>query len=556
MPTEKHPVPQHIMGIEFKLVGDLNVRQFFFLIGGGVLTFLVLRSGIVFYWKWPLAIFFSLTALIAAFVPLGGRRADQWIRNFFHAVFSPTQRIWKKSVVVPTFISDEFVNSLTKEVYSVAPQDERWRLKRFMEEFEEKEKKTKIDMEIDQFTNKLDFDQPLPESVELEISKKIEVPKYEKPEQKEEEKEKKRKEPEIKEKKKVKKKQAAKRKSITIEKEPTLAAEVNWSSENVITIPIAGAKKKKYVTTVSNVRPGRKMKNLPTIKGEIVMPVKGKTVIPPKDEPEGFKTGGEVETEIKKEPEIKKAPPQAKEETAAAEKKETKEESRISAIEPQTKSVKPDPVEQSEEEKKKSVSLKERIAQLTESIHILGERKEKAEKVEDDEQMVDLYQKQIDQLEEEKTSLLESVEDSEPLEAVGTKIAKQQSKEKEQEEKAKSTIQFSQKKKVYKKREEKEQKEKEVGEHHIIGAGPNIIYGIVKDSSGSVVPGAVVIIEDEEGNPVRALKTDRLGHFAIATRLPNGKYRVKVSKGDLNFDIMEKQLTGEKPPALEITATK
>ncbi|PIS12639.1 hypothetical protein COT69_02950, partial [candidate division WWE3 bacterium CG09_land_8_20_14_0_10_39_24] len=36
----QHPVPQNIMSVEFKLVGDLTVRQFMYLIIGGITVYL------------------------------------------------------------------------------------------------------------------------------------------------------------------------------------------------------------------------------------------------------------------------------------------------------------------------------------------------------------------------------------------------------------------------------------------------------------------------------------------------------------------------------------
>ncbi len=550
MPTEKHPVPQHVMGIEFKLVGDLNVRQFFFLLGGGVLIFFLLRSGAPFYFKWPSALFFAMCTLIAAFVPLEGRRADQWIRSFFNSVFSPTQRIWKRSVSAPTFISDEFINSLRKEAYSVAPQNERWRLKRFIEEFEEKEEKTKLDLKIDQFLNNLNFDQPLPEGVAPKISKKIEIPKRERPEEVTAEKAEQER-PEVT--KPVEKEPSAKKRKVTLEESPTLAAEVNWSSENVITIPVAGAKQKRYVTTVSNVRPGRKLKNLPRIQGEIVMPVKGKRVIMPQgeepDDIEGFKIKEdrteELATPLHK-GEEQPSQPEVKTEKAvdtlpyAPEEKEVEEDK-----EPITERI------VSEKTKKTAQGLQEKINQLTRQISILGKRLKQAQTGGKDSQMADLYQKQIKQLEEEKDSLFKKGGKKIPQKEDEEK-EKEKEKEKQEQEIARS-ISLKKKKKPSKKPAKAKKEEKAV-EYRGLGAEPNIIHGVVRDKQGSVVSNAVIIVEDEEGNPVRALKTDPLGHFAITTKLPNGKYKIKTSRDDLKFGIMETQLKGETPPPLKIIA--
>ena len=34
MPLQQHPVPQHIASYEFKLIGDMTIKQFAYLAGG------------------------------------------------------------------------------------------------------------------------------------------------------------------------------------------------------------------------------------------------------------------------------------------------------------------------------------------------------------------------------------------------------------------------------------------------------------------------------------------------------------------------------------------
>ena len=67
---------------------------------------------------------------------------------------------------------------------------------------------------------------------------------------------------------------------------------------------------------------------------------------------------------------------------------------------------------------------------------------------------------------------------------------------------------------------------------------PNVINGIVKDSNGKFIEGAVVIIKDSTDSPVRALKSNNLGQFVISTPVTNADYIIEVVKKGYKFDII------------------
>lgn len=83
---------------------------------------------------------------------------------------------------------------------------------------------------------------------------------------------------------------------------------------------------------------------------------------------------------------------------------------------------------------------------------------------------------------------------------------------------------------------------------------PNVINGIIRQSNGNYLEGAVVVIYDKEGLPVRALKTNKLGQFSGATPLPNGTYTVELEKEGFSFDVLQVDLVGALLPPLMITA--
>lgn len=85
---------------------------------------------------------------------------------------------------------------------------------------------------------------------------------------------------------------------------------------------------------------------------------------------------------------------------------------------------------------------------------------------------------------------------------------------------------------------------------------PNVINGIVTDSEGNYLEGAVVVIHDKDGLPVRALKTNRLGQFTGSTPLPNGIYTIELEKDNLVFDVLQIELSGAVLPPLNIAAKR
>jgi hypothetical protein len=83
---------------------------------------------------------------------------------------------------------------------------------------------------------------------------------------------------------------------------------------------------------------------------------------------------------------------------------------------------------------------------------------------------------------------------------------------------------------------------------------PNILVGMVIDKENKLVENAIIEVRDGKGNPVRALKTNKLGQFRIATPLKNGTYEIEVEKEGLNFDIIKITLANKIIQPIEIKA--
>ncbi len=94
---DNHPIPQDITGFQFKLIGNMTVKQFVYLAIGAVLAwlffFIIDFPTII---KWPLSILAITTGAIFAFVPIDGRPMDLMLTNFIRALISPTEFIYEK----------------------------------------------------------------------------------------------------------------------------------------------------------------------------------------------------------------------------------------------------------------------------------------------------------------------------------------------------------------------------------------------------------------------------------------------------------------------------
>ena len=93
---ENHPIPQDITGFEFKLIGNMTLKQFAYVAGGAIIGLVFYALPIFVLIKIPLALIFVGAGAIFAFVPFEGRPLDVMIKNFLKAVFNPTQYIYQK----------------------------------------------------------------------------------------------------------------------------------------------------------------------------------------------------------------------------------------------------------------------------------------------------------------------------------------------------------------------------------------------------------------------------------------------------------------------------
>lgn len=103
---EQHPVPQNIASYEFRLVGDMTLKQFIELASGLVVALIFYASGLAWYFKWPLVFVSAVLGVGLAFFPIEERPLETWLMSFLKTIYSPTQYLWKKTPKKPEFLEE------------------------------------------------------------------------------------------------------------------------------------------------------------------------------------------------------------------------------------------------------------------------------------------------------------------------------------------------------------------------------------------------------------------------------------------------------------------
>ena len=85
---------------------------------------------------------------------------------------------------------------------------------------------------------------------------------------------------------------------------------------------------------------------------------------------------------------------------------------------------------------------------------------------------------------------------------------------------------------------------------------PNTVVGQVFGPNGKIVEAAILEIKDSNGRPVRAVKTNKLGHFLIVTSLDNGEYEIITEKEGVDFEPVKFDAKGGIIPPIAINARK
>lgn len=131
--ARQHPIPQNFMDIEFKIVGDFTVRQFFYLCMTGMPMYLVYSSTFLDgFLKNSVLLVIGLLGFVLVFVPIDDRSADTWIVNFFKAVYGNNRRVWRKTPKIPKTLTLETIKLVQGEMITLAPTASRRKLEEYL----------------------------------------------------------------------------------------------------------------------------------------------------------------------------------------------------------------------------------------------------------------------------------------------------------------------------------------------------------------------------------------------------------------------------------------
>jgi len=92
----QHPIPQQISSYEFKLVGEMTLKQFFKAAGGIGIALIINSTKMFWLFRWPLMLGSAGAGLAFAFFPFQDRPLEYWIVAFVKSIYSPTIFLYQR----------------------------------------------------------------------------------------------------------------------------------------------------------------------------------------------------------------------------------------------------------------------------------------------------------------------------------------------------------------------------------------------------------------------------------------------------------------------------
>lgn len=573
--NKQHPVPQNVMDVEFKVIGDLSMRQFVYLavFGGGAYgAFLTLKGNV---FQWPIAIILALIALGLAFVQFGDRGMDEWIINYFKAIFRPTQMVWRKEPQILSAFSYQNLAVLKQELITLAPTTSRRKLEEYLEVSTD-QYQDPLELEVSKYakmaTEAFANSPVVSTTVSVADIKPLEEPQITQPqeeitqntEEKEQPKETTYETPTLETQKNVTEIETKTEEStpVTTTQENNLITQEtkkqildNALKETPIIKPQERVQKPKETETnqysleaklyelpklkyqgknatpdffgdalTTDRRTGRRFTSLLPTSGEIILPIRGERVL-------NLDAVEESQDQIEeKTAQLKKLLEQIKSDKNY---KETIVKNLIPKEEPIRKNIPEAIVKVQVEQEAKNIveEIKAENQRLSEEINKIQTeiKQDETTKFHKDKEL------KLEELEERKAQAIADYE------ALQQKILEMQ----KQLANLNATNFIPQ----------------NTGYTSSVPAPvkPNVLTGIVLDKNQNPIQGAVIIVKNQKNEPERALKTNSLGQFTISNPLENGQYTIEIANaGDLGqkYEKAFVQVLGKVIPPIEFRAVQ
>ncbi|MFA6981709.1 MAG: PrgI family protein [Patescibacteria group bacterium] len=495
----QHAIPQNFMDVEFKIIGSLTMRQFLYLLVFFGTGYLVWRFGVS-PLRLVVTIILVFIGLGLAFVPLEERGLDEWIVNFFKSIYSPSQRVWRKEPEVPSAFTAQSMDVVNQELITLAPTSSRRKLEEYLHSRDTEEVKPDVlDIPESYYTEKARsafaaersaarqvHDQAMaaaPASLPSMSSVPVQP--------------------------NLKNISSQAPMSPAFDHEPEEKSEVpvkeTITTPAVTTTPVEPDKRPKRrvlppsrpseiaLTPLTPDRhSGRRFVDLTPGKGHIVLPIRGEKTIRTSEE---LGSDGNIQEKT-------------------AQLQQLLSQLRSSASRPTRQTLAESQIEVKDETKPQ---------RFKEIIELKKELREEKPPI----SSAPVLQVPSAPVEVAATPVAPPPAPVTPMPIPNTVV----------------NIPATQMESVTYAKDVNAASPLEIPQTDI----PNVIYGVVKDSSGSTLSDIVLIIKDDVGSPVRALKSNSLGQFFISTPLSDGKYTVEIDstkKTGLSFDIISVPLEG------------
>lgn len=154
MPVEQHPVPQNISSYEFRLVGDMTLRQFATLASGVVVAIVFYSLPLPGFIKWPLVAISAFLGFAFAFMPIEERPLSMWLVAFIKSIFSPTLFTWRKTSQKLAIFEPTVVPKVAKAKITSYEADKS-QLTSFLKTVPQDQVSSKVDLQETSFLNQI-----------------------------------------------------------------------------------------------------------------------------------------------------------------------------------------------------------------------------------------------------------------------------------------------------------------------------------------------------------------------------------------------------------------